>query len=670
MGADALVRLTSRLLHGTHPRHAEALRARSHADGIEAALLYLERAGAVRRTRVTTLRQLASLTGRAVCILHSGRSVLLETDGGADWTVDTGDGSRPGRIRPAALASLFPCEALFSAEAAKSHGGGAEQDTAGGARLSVALRLTAQILGLATPIAMMLIIDKVVSQGAQNTLIALLIGVAMLTVFQYLFVLGHALHAIREAEVLALPARQRVFERLLASSQAVGWASVGWDVIQGASDTGRFAVETRPQMLADWLYMVLLAVLMASFSPLLLAVSLAFIPAYVLVESVASHRAERHAVGATELRSALSTEYFEAVGAADLLQTMALGPHVTGRWAELDGRLAGSRYRLALCRRLSSLGVEFLQKVSLIAIMLLGVSSVIAGVMTLGQYIAFNLLSMQLAQPALRLAAYRRSRADDRLYAQSRRQVERACEEHAWPSGGELRPPAQEALVLAADGLLVRPDGPEIGFVLRGGLWLGIVGASGCGKTTLLRTLAGLHESHRGTVRLNGVPIQHLDPVVRSRALRLVPQQAVVFSVSIAENIRLGDLAASPAQVLSAARVCGLGPLLERLPEHLNTRVGPAGWPLSGGERQRVAMARAILGHPQVLLLDEATAALDAPGEAELLENLRRHLPDCAVVVVAHRRSSLAGCRQVLRLDVPQDAAVADRPSRPMAGVA
>jgi ABC-type bacteriocin/lantibiotic exporter with double-glycine peptidase domain len=438
---------------------------------------------------------------------------------------------------------------------------------------------------------------------------------------------------------------------MTGTRSAVRWSSVGWDVIQGCADGERFAVETRPQLVADCLYVGLLAVLMASFSAVLLIVSLAFAPLYVLVEAWAGRRAEHHAAGSTVLRSQLSARYFEAAAATDLIHSMSLGGHVAAQWSELDGRLAAARYRLALSRRLSSLAVEFLQKVSLLVIMLLGVTSVIAGAMTLGQYIAFNLLSMQLAQPLLRLAAYRRARDDNRLLAQSRRQLEQRCGQDAWPAPGTIRV-ASETTVLEVDNLALSEAGSQrVGFVLRDGFWLGVVGASGCGKTTLLRTLAGLHEPRRGQIRLNGVPLGQVDAAERSRLVRLVAQEPVIFSASIAENIRLGDLSAHPQQILAAASVCGLQNLLDRLPDHLNTLVGPAGRALSGGERQRITIARAILSRPRVLLLDEATAALDGSSEAELLGNLRRYLPGAAVVVVSHRASSLSGCQQVLRLD-------------------
>lgn len=515
--------------------------------------------------------------------------------------------------------------------------------------LDVYLRLTAQLLGLVTPVAMLLIVDKVVTQGARNTLIALTGGVALLTLFQYLFLIGQALHASREAEVLALPARRRLLRSLLDSAAAPRWASAGWDAMLGCQDEGRFHSESRPQALADVVFVVLLALLMAAFSPLLLLVSLAFTPLYVLVERLGGRLGGRHGTAAAALRDQLALRYFESVRAAELVRGLNLTSRLASEWDELDTRLAGFRYRLALWRRLTMLGVEALQKVSLILIMLLGVGLVIAGQLTLGQYIAFNLLSMQLAQPVLRLAGYRRARDDQRLQQASRERLELECRAVRWPAGGALLAPAGET-VLEVDGL-ISANGRRLSFMLRPGLWLGITGPSGCGKTTALRTLAGLGDAQSGSIRLNGVPLAQLDPAERSRLIRLVPQDPVLFSASIADNIRLGDPAALPEAIFAAAVVCGLGPLLATLPEHLDTPVGAAGRPLSGGERQRIAIARSLVGDPRVLLLDEATAALDAAAEAQLLAELRRYRPDSAVVLVSHRASTLEFCDALLRID-------------------
>jgi ABC-type bacteriocin/lantibiotic exporter with double-glycine peptidase domain len=514
------------------------------------------------------------------------------------------------------------------------------------------------------PICMMLIIDKVVTQGAENTLKALLAGVALLTVFQYLFLCMYAVHGARRSELDAHGKRAETFQALLACRSGGRWISLGWDVVSSCLDGSRFQVETLPQFVVDCCYVVLLAVLMAAFNPWLLLVSAAFLPLYLGVDVWGGRRARHYLTTCTDLRNGLSARYFESVAEVETIRALNLADHAAARWRDADAALAANRYQAGLYARLSALGVEFLQKVSLILVALVGVGAVIDGTMTLGQFIAFNLLSMQFGQPVLRMAAFRRARDDHGVTAQARSQLAEHCSGDTWETGGALPLPAQQHSTLHVDRIVVAADGGQkagaISFAVAPGSWLGITGPSGCGKSSLMRVAAGLDRPASGQVRVDGLAVTDIDRSYLARQVRLVGQRAAVFSASIAENLRLGDPAASPRQIAAAARVCGVLEIAEKLPGHLDALVGPSGHPLSGGERQRIALARSVLSRPSVLLLDEATAALDPAGETALFRKLRAFLPDAAVVLVAHRASSLAHCGRVLRMGMP--AAAGDTP--------
>lgn len=643
-----LTALLCRLLRPQRPALADAVAA---AGGpAVAAIARLCRQGVLGSRRPGSVEELAGLAPRLICIPQQGQPVLLEAGGNRTFTVNAGAAGAARSVTASSLERLFPCEVLYPLP--RSDGAAR---VVPGAGVAVYLKLTAQVLGLAMPICMLLIIDKVVTQGAQNTLVALLAGVALLTLFQYLFLWVYAVHAVRQAELLAHDQRAATFQALLASRAGARWASLGWDVVNACLDRARFQVETRPQFAADCCYVLLLAVLMGAFNPWLLLVSAAFVPLYLIVDVWGGARVRRHMAGCTELRSALAARHFESAAAVEEIRALDLSGYVAARWLDTDVELAAGRYRATLLSRLTALGVEFLQKLSLILIALLGVGAVIGGTMTLGQYIAFNLLSMQLAAPVLRMAAYRRGRDEHQLALQAADQLMERCAGEAWDPGGSLPFSAQRQTTLHVDRVVMTHAGHGTGralsFAVSAGGWVGITGPSGCGKSTLLRAIAGLEVPASGNVRLNGLAVRHIDRQDLARQLRLVAQRPVVFSASLAENIRLGDPAASPQQIAAVARVCGLLGLAEGLPDHLNTVVGPAGQTLSGGEMQRLVLARALLSRPRVLLLDEATAALDLPGETALLRDVRAFLPNAVVLLVTHRQSSLAQCGQVLRMD-------------------
>ena len=178
-----------------------------------------------------------------------------------------------------------------------------------------------------------------------------------------------------------------------------------------------------------------------------------------------------------------------------------------------------------------------------------------------------------------------------------------------------------------------------------------IVGPSGAGKTTILRLIARFWDVTSGTVRIGGVDVRDLSTEVLMRQISVVFQDVYLFDGTIEENIRLGRPDASDAEVRAAAALARVDEIAERLPEGWEARVGEGGARLSGGERQRVSIARAILKDAPIVLLDEATAALDPINERSVQQALRELTHNKTLVVVAHRLQTVQAADQILVLD-------------------
>ena len=194
--------------------------------------------------------------------------------------------------------------------------------------------------------------------------------------------------------------------------------------------------------------------------------------------------------------------------------------------------------------------------------------------------------------------------------------------------------------------------------VLRGvslriepGSMTALVGASGSGKTTLLRLVARFFEVSQGQVCIAGVDVRQMSGEQLNAQISQIFQDTYLFQGSVADNIRLGKPDASDAQVLEAARQAGVQEIIERLPMGLSTTVGEGGARLSGGERQRVAIARALIKGAPILLVDEATAALDAENQAVIAETLARLRGTCTLIVIAHQLSTVVMADQIVVLD-------------------
>jgi ATP-binding cassette subfamily B multidrug efflux pump len=182
----------------------------------------------------------------------------------------------------------------------------------------------------------------------------------------------------------------------------------------------------------------------------------------------------------------------------------------------------------------------------------------------------------------------------------------------------------------------------EVEFELPAGQTLGVVGPTGSGKSTLIHLLLRHYEPAQGVIRWSGRPLPNYTLAALYGAVAWVPQEAVLFSASIAENIALARPEASRAQIEQAARLAALHEDIERLPAGYDTRVGERGVTLSGGQRQRVAIARALLAEAPLLLLDDALSAVDTGTETAILRHLREARRDRAAIVVSHRLSAVA----------------------------
>ena len=228
-------------------------------------------------------------------------------------------------------------------------------------------------------------------------------------------------------------------------------------------------------------------------------------------------------------------------------------------------------------------------------------------------------------------------------------------DEQPLPEALHPRIPRDASLQLEGVRFAYSPGAAE---VLRGvdlriepGQMVALVGASGSGKTTLVRLIARFFDVSGGKVQIGGVDVRDMDGATLVGQISQIFQNTYLFQGSIADNIRIGKPSASEAEVLEAARLAGVVEIIERLPQGLDTPVGEGGARLSGGERQRISIARALIKNAPILLVDEATAALDAENQAAIAETLVRLRGQRTVVVIAHQLSTVAMSDQIVVLE-------------------
>jgi ABC-type bacteriocin/lantibiotic exporter with double-glycine peptidase domain len=200
-----------------------------------------------------------------------------------------------------------------------------------------------------------------------------------------------------------------------------------------------------------------------------------------------------------------------------------------------------------------------------------------------------------------------------------------------------------------------RRDGPyvleHLNLQIHSGETIALVGASGSGKSTITKLIARLYDVHGGKIFVDGLDVRTIDLNSLRTAICYVMQEAALFDRTLKENLMLGNPKATKEDLTRAIEIADLEPLLERLPRGWDTPLGPRGNTLSGGERQRLALARAVLQTPSLLILDESTSALDAPAEQRIFANLSRHWRHQTMIVISHRLPALTWVDRIVVLE-------------------
>lgn len=343
----------------------------------------------------------------------------------------------------------------------------------------------------------------------------------------------------------------------------------------------------------------------------------------------------------------------ETISGIGTVKASAVDPRVTRTW---DNQLAGyvnAGFGVTKVATVGQQSVQLVQNLVSVAILFWGAKLVIDGGLSLGQLIAFNMLSGQVAAPIIRLAQLWQEFQQVGISVQRLGDILNTRTE--LPGSRMALPPIRGDITFEQVGFRYRTDTPEIlaGIDLHipAGQVIGIVGRSGSGKSTLTKLVQRLYTPERGRVLVDGHDLALVDPAWLRRQLGVVLQENFLFNRSVRDNIALSDPGVPLDRVIQAATLAGAHEFISALPEGYDTRVGEHGAGLSGGQRQRVAIARALITDPRILILDEATSALDYESEHAVMANMREICKARTVIIIAHRLSTVRRANRIVVVD-------------------
>lgn len=503
------------------------------------------------------------------------------------------------------------------------------------------------VLGVATSYFVQHLVDSVLVRQEKRLLNALGIGMVLVLLFKVLFgALRQYLlaHVGRKVDLALISGYARHLLHLPLSffeTRRVG------EILSRVHDAGKvreaISGTTTTAVVDGVLVVILLAVLWLYDWPLAL-VSTAFVP--LLIVSVVAHQpaSRRRSQEAMEQAAHLCAHLVEDVSAVETVKAFGAERF---RAEEGEARLvafAQSTFSLQKIGLSTGALGAFVTALAGLVILWYGGYRVMAGVLTIGQLMFFYSLLGYLLGPLERLASINLQLQEalvavDRLYQVLDIEAEKVGDRRQVAFRG-----VQTALELCDVSFRYGCRAnvlDKINLRIPAGKTVAVVGESGSGKSTLLKLLMGFYRPTEGRLRIDGVDLHDYElPSLRS-GIGVVSQEPFIFNGTVRDNIALGRPEATLEEVIAAARAAGLDEFIAGLPERYETVIGERGANLSGGQRQRLAIARALLRQPDVLIFDEATSHLDTATERAIQHNLRQAFAGKTVVLVAHRLSTI-----------------------------
>jgi len=510
------------------------------------------------------------------------------------------------------------------------------------------LSLCLNLLGLVPPLVFQTVIDKVLVHQAWTTLDVLCAGLVLVTLFETVAAILRPRLLAQVTSRLDLRLGVALFEHLMRVPLAYFEARRVGDTLARVRELEHirgFLAGTAPTLVLDLLFVVFFCSMLVAWSPPLSLVVFLSFPVLILLVAASGPalraRIERQFTCAADLQACL----VETVGNMRTVKAAALEARQTQRWADLSAASAEAGLRTSLLASPVAQLTASVQKALSVILLWFGARQVIEGRLTPGELVAFNLFAARAMQPLLRLAQGWQEWVQVRVSMQRVDELLKVLPKPGTGAGQDL-PALQGAIRFERLGFRYAPDQPlvlrDLDFRIAPGEIVAIVGASGSGKSTMAALLQRLYLPSQGRLFIDDRDISALDGTALRRQLGVVTQESRLFNRSIRENIAIRDPSLPLESIINAARAAGAHDFIANLPAGYDTLVHEQGVSLSGGQVQRIALARALISRPAILILDEFTSALDALTENFLASQLPVLAQGRTVILVTHREA-LAG---------------------------
>lgn len=517
---------------------------------------------------------------------------------------------------------------------------------------------TLQMFSLGTPLIMQVIIDKVLVHRSLNTLNVLAIGLAAVITLEVILSLAKNYVFVHTTSKIDILLGSQIYERLFKlplnyfETRRVG---VTVARVREMENIREFLTGSPLTSILDVLFIAIYIAVMIFYSPSLTWIVLGTLPFFIFLSIVVTPLFKYRLDEVFHYGSEEHSFLVESVTGVQTIKSFALEPKMQKKWDSILTNYVKASFRLSMLAKNASLVGDFIQKTSDLIILWFGAKLVMTGKISIGQLIAFRMLSGHVSDPVLRMVHMWQDFQQTKVSIEKLSDIFDAKPENSISSSKTNLPGVKGKIEFIDVSFRYKLDSSEViknlSFEIEPGKTVGIVGRSGSGKSTISKLVQRLYIPERGTILIDGMDASFIEPSWLRRQIGVVLQDNFLFNGSVKENITINKPNATMEEIVRVAKLSGAHEFIVGLSEGYDTALGENGTALSGGQKQRVAIARALLTNPKILIFDEATSALDYESETVIQNNLKDICTGRTVIIIAHRLSTLNDADEIMVID-------------------
>lgn len=514
-----------------------------------------------------------------------------------------------------------------------------------------------QLFALITPLFTMIIIDKVFSSSGRSTLEVLIIGLFIISIFDFVISYSRKHLLSHMTAIVDITMVSKFFRHLTSLPLSFYGNKQSGDTVARFKEIEyirNFISSNLLTSFIDFPFGIIFLIVMFLFSPMLTLFVLVAIIMIFILYGVANPILKERLKKKLQLSTDSQSYLFDCISSIETIKSMSIEPTIRKDYEEhLVKQTKHNTKTDDISGNISQISA-FINKLTVALCLWIGALSVLDGNMTAGQLIAFNMLVGRIMAPAQRIAQTLQQIYQVKISIKRVKEIFNTKEEISINSTNKSLPALKGEVIFENVSFKYFEESAlvlnNINLQIKQGEIIGIVGKSGSGKTTFTRLLQRLYSPSNGKIKIDGLDISTINPNWLRRQIGVVMQDNLLLNKSIKDNILLANPLASMEDMQKVCELSGAIEFIKELPNAYDTIVGERGNLISTGQRQRIAIARALINNPSILIFDEATSAIDFESEMIIQQNLKKICANRTVFIISHRVSVLKIVDKIISL--------------------